>query len=50
MADVFKARQTDLKRFVAMKMIRAGNANPVLRTRFRKEAESVARLRHPNVV
>src|SRR5262249_23292515 len=48
---VYKARQTNLKRLVALKMILAGeHAGSEHRTRFRSEAESVARLRHPNIV
>src|SRR5262249_40224814 len=39
------------KRLVALKMIRAGDyAGPKERTRFRVEAEAVARLQHPNIV
>src|SRR5262245_14066648 len=51
MGIVYKARQKGLNRLVALKMIR-GLALPDARQRerFRREAESVARLRHPNVV
>src|SRR5262245_43383922 len=51
MAVVFRARQTDLDRVIALKMIRAGGgADPEERARFRREAEAVACLQHPNVV
>lgn len=51
MGIVFRARQLSLKRQVALKMILTGrNARPTERTRFQREAESVARLQHPNIV
>ncbi len=51
MGIVYKALQTDLNRLVALKMILAGaHAGPEERARFRREAEAVARLQHPNVV
>jgi serine/threonine-protein kinase len=51
MGVVYKARHVRLKRLVALKMIRAGDqANDAQRARFRREAEAVARLDHPNVV
>jgi serine/threonine protein kinase len=49
---VYKARERRLNRVVALKMIRheADAANPEHRAMFRREAEAVARLNHPNVV
>ncbi len=51
MGVVYKARQLNLKRPVALKMVLAGGfaARPEI-TRFLREAEVVAELRHPNVV
>ena len=50
MGVVYLARQLGLKRLVALKMIRTARGNGKLRERFRREAESVARLQHPNIV
>src|SRR5262249_31491705 len=51
MGVVYKARHLALKRTVALKMIRtAGHADAQERTRFKAEAEAVARLAPPNIV
>ena len=51
MADVFKARQLDLKRIVALKMLRNwARAGEKHLTRFRAEADVIAKLQHPNIV
>jgi WD40 repeat protein len=51
MGVVYKARQTALKRIVAIKMILAGtHAGTSQIVRFKIEAEAVARLQHPNIV
>lgn len=51
MGVVYRAWHTRLHRLVALKMIRAGaHAEPEELSRFRTEAEAVARLQHPNIV
>ncbi|MBI3269461.1 MAG: protein kinase [Planctomycetes bacterium] len=51
MGVVYKARQLDLRRLVALKVMRDGScADEKSRHRFHREAEAVARLRHPNLV
>src|SRR5437867_2086612 len=51
MGVVYQARQTALKRLVAVKMVLAGGqATQDDLARFKTEAEAVARLQHPNFV
>jgi eukaryotic-like serine/threonine-protein kinase len=48
MGEVWRAFDDDLKRDVAVKVLKAGTGGPA--DRFRAEAELVARLEHPGVV
>src|SRR5262245_28604861 len=51
MGVVYRARHLRLGRLVALKTVLAGSyAGPHERERFRREAEAVVALRHPNVV
>lgn len=51
MATVYKAYEPSLDRTVALKVIRAGFAeDPDFAARFRREAQAVAKLEHPNIV
>lgn len=51
MGAVFLARDTELKRIVALKVLPRDKAeNPILVRRFRAEAQAAAQLRHPNIV
>jgi tetratricopeptide (TPR) repeat protein/tRNA A-37 threonylcarbamoyl transferase component Bud32 len=50
MGVVYKARQTDLNRLVALKVIRLDACDHSEIERFRAEAEAVARFQHPNIV
>jgi serine/threonine-protein kinase len=51
MGIVYKARHLKLNRIVAIKMMLAGGyARPRELERFKREAEAVAALRHPNIV
>ena len=51
MGVVYKARQVNLNRICALKMILAGaHAGPEAAARFLSEAETVARLEHPAIV
>jgi serine/threonine-protein kinase len=51
MGIVYKARQVRLNRVVALKMVLHADHTDVRdRERFKREAEAVARLQHPNIV
>ena len=51
MAIVYKALHRDLRRTVAIKMLRGADlADAEYRERFQAEAEAVARLQHPNII
>jgi len=51
MGIIYKARQVDLDRIVALKTLRKEElTKPDAAARFRGEAQSVAGLRHPNIV
>ncbi|MGQ9607450.1 MAG: protein kinase domain-containing protein, partial [Thermogutta sp.] len=51
MAEVYQAEQLSLKRQVALKILRPELArDPTYVRRFRREAQAVARLVHPNIV
>jgi formylglycine-generating enzyme required for sulfatase activity len=51
MGVVYRARQVQANRLVALKMIRAvEHASPAERLRFQIETEAVARLQHPHIV
>lgn len=49
MGVVYQARQLPLGRMVAVKMLTHFSADTVARERFRLEASTLARLRHPNL-
>src|SRR5437660_9520150 len=51
MAEVWKAMDTQLQRYVAIKLLHANLQNdPTFITRFLREARMMASLRHPNIV
>jgi serine/threonine protein kinase len=51
MADVFRARDLTLDRYVAIKILRKDySSDPNFQERFRQEARSAANLTHPNIV
>ncbi|MDR1280428.1 MAG: DUF4019 domain-containing protein [Opitutaceae bacterium] len=51
MGAVYKARQRDLDRIVALKILRPGlDADPTFADRFRHEARALAQLNHPGIV
>jgi hypothetical protein len=51
MGVVYKARQANLDRIVALKLIRSGGrADPAEKARLQAEARAIANLRHENIV
>jgi serine/threonine protein kinase len=51
MAEVFRARDSMLERYVAIKVLRADySENQSFQNRFRQEARAAANLSHPNIV
>jgi tetratricopeptide (TPR) repeat protein/predicted Ser/Thr protein kinase len=48
MGTVYRAYQKDLKRFVALKLLRGGDPETI--SRFTREAQTAGRLKHPNIV
>lgn len=51
MGEVYLATDRDLPRSVALKLLAAGKADdPEVRARFLREADTAARLSHPNIV
>ncbi len=51
MAEVWKAYDSQLRRYVAIKLLHTNlQADPDFVTRFTREAQMVAALRHPNIV
>ncbi|UUO04968.1 bifunctional serine/threonine-protein kinase/formylglycine-generating enzyme family protein [Blastopirellula sp. J2-11] len=48
--SVWKARDTTLGRVVAIKLLRNALAGPQEQRQFEREAQSLARLQHPNIV
>jgi serine/threonine protein kinase len=51
MAEVWKARDTQLQRYVAIKLLHADLQNdPNFVTRFEREAQLIAALHHPNII
>jgi predicted Ser/Thr protein kinase len=50
MGTVYLARDPSLDRLVVIKVLRGGLDDTELRERFSREARSISRLRHPNIV
>ncbi len=49
MATVYKAYQASLDRYVAVKVL-AGNSDAQFAARFKREAQAIAQLQHPNIL
>src|SRR5579862_6460413 len=51
MGDIYKAQDTRLNRFVAVKVLSGPNASdPERRRRFLQEAQAASALNHPNII
>ncbi|MEZ4666664.1 MAG: protein kinase [Anaerolineae bacterium] len=51
MAEVYRAYQSSLDRYVAIKVLHAFLADdPEFKSRFEREAQNIAKLKHPNIV
>ena len=51
MGEVYKARDTRLKRLVALKLLSPGKvSDPERKQRFIQEAQAASALNHPNIV
>jgi serine/threonine protein kinase len=50
MSRVYRARQVDLDREVAVKLLARASSDPARHVRLRAEAQALARLEHPNTV
>ena len=49
MGAVYEAEQDSPRRIVALKVIKAGLANPEVERRFEREAQALGRLQHPGI-
>src|SRR5579864_7067273 len=50
MAEVYRALNPDLNQDVAIKVLHPGLSDPDVASRFRREAQAVAALQHPNII
>src|SRR6478672_3221784 len=50
MGEVFKAKDLNLRRFIALKALKPGLITPIGRDRFFREARVASALNHPNIV
>src|SRR5262245_16096040 len=50
MGEIYKAQDTRLNRFVAVKVLTAGRSDIEHRRRFLQEAQAASALNHPNII